>query len=186
MAIDQKLIDENKSLLSQKHNYEIYILLLTHTKNYKDIINIYIDTIQNPEQCIKFIENTNIEDITKEEIYDYLKAKIKETKSLSNVKKFYFISQFQDDMTLLDPNCLQLLENLSDETDNIKYIVYILEQLKLKVNILDISKSVSQNNMKEFMESRKMEKVQGKKISFESENFWVKLPASYQFLLTVY
>ena len=167
----QKLIDENKSLLSQKHNYEIYILLLTHTKNYKDIINIYIDTIQNPEQCIKFIENTNIEDITKEEIYDYLKAKIKETKSLSNVKKFYFISQFQDDMTLLDPNCLQLLENLSDETDNIKYIVYILEQLKLKVNILDISKSVSQNNMKEFMESRKMEKVQGKKISFESENF---------------
>ena len=74
-------------------------------------------------------------------------------------------------MTLLDPNCLQLLENLSDETDNIKYIVYILEQLKLKVNILDISKSVSQNNMKEFMESRKMEKVQGKKISFEGENF---------------
>lgn len=162
-----KLINDNIELLKSKNNYEVYISLLVYTKNYKEIINIFIEVAQNPEKCINFIEDTNIEDVTKEDIYEYLKQKIKETKSLSNIKKFYFLFQFQDDVTIGDPNCLKLLENISNENDNLEYILFILEQLKLKVNILDLSKTVSQNNLKEFFDERTKVKLAGIKISFQ-------------------
>ena len=170
-----KLINDNKEHLLLKENVDVYIALLTQTKNYQEMINIFIDTVKDPEKCIKYIENTNIEDVAKENIYEYLKEKIANSTTLSNVKKFYFISQFQDDVTLKDPSFINLLEDMdkgNDEQskDNVEYVLLILQELKLKLKLLGTSKDVSKEKMWDLFTERKMHLKKGKVVKFDKSN----------------
>jgi hypothetical protein len=170
-----KLINDNKEHLLLKENVDVYIALLTQTKNYQEMINIFIDTVKDPEKCIKYIENTNIEDVAKENIYEYLKEKIANSTTLSNVKKFYFISQFQDDVTLKDPSFINLLEDMdkgNDEQskDNVEYVLLILQELKLKLKLLGTSKDVSKETMWDLFTERKMHLKKGKVVKFDKSN----------------
>ncbi len=163
-----KLIEQNKEELEKKQNYEIYVSILTYINNYKQIIDIYIDIVSDPEKCIKFIENANLDDNTKNEIYNYLKDKINNSKSLSSAKKLYFILQFQDDFT---KEHLSLIDDiqLSGNKDNIEYVLMILEQLKLKVGILQISKDMVKDYLGDMLYYRKLYKNFGKNIKFEND-----------------
>lgn len=163
-----KLIESNNQSLMEPFNTELLIALLTKTKDYKGIINTCIDKLKDPEKCIKYIENTNIEDITKEEIYSYLTGKIKESKTLSVTKKFYFLCQFQDTINFKENRDNNLVEELnSSDEDDFDFLFLIIEQLKLKVKILEISGSISKNIMKQQISKLKRDLKIGKSIVFE-------------------
>jgi hypothetical protein len=75
---------------------EIWVLILKKLHEYDKIIDIYIEFYRDPEKTITFLENLNITDSNKEELYEYLRKKIKSAGYLSPAKKFYFINMFQD------------------------------------------------------------------------------------------
>ena len=151
-----KLINENKEELEKKENYEIYVSILTFINNYKQIIDIYIDIVSDPEKCIKYIENANLDDNTKNDVYNYLKDKINNSKSLSSAKKLYFLLQFQDDFDSKEHLSLLNDIQLSGNKDNIEYVLMILEQLKLKVDILEMSKEMTRDYLGDMLKSRKI------------------------------
>ena len=165
-----KLINENKEELEKKENYEIYVSILTFINNYKQIIDIYIDIVSDPEKCIKYIENANLDDNTKNDVYNYLKDKINNSKSLSSAKKLYFLLQFQDDFDSKEHLSLLNDIQLSGNKDNIEYVLMILEQLKLKVDILKISKEMTRDHLGDMLKSRKIYKNYGKNIYFEKDS----------------
>ena len=112
---NKKIVEENSQELIKKQNIDIYILLLTNIKDYKKIIDIYIDHLEQPEECIKYIENSNLNQNIKNDIYNYLGDKINTSKSLSETKKFYYITQFQDDITIQKPDILKLFDKVNYE-----------------------------------------------------------------------
>lgn len=162
---NKKIIDENINELMQKQNIDIYILLLTNINNYKKIIDIFIDHLEQPEQCIKYIENSNLNQNIKQDIYNYLGNKINNSKSLSEAKKFYYITQFQDDITIQKPDILKMFDNINydkNNTDDFDYILLILKELRLKLNTLETSKEVSYNTSKEYFNELKSNLKKGK------------------------
>ena len=73
-------------------------------------------------------------------------------KSLSETKKFYYITQFQDDITIQKPDILKLFDKVNyekNEKDDFEYVLLILKELRLKLNTLQISKEMSFNKQKE-------------------------------------
>ena len=148
---NKKIIKENNEQLLKKQNIDIYILLLTNISDYKKIIDIYIDHLEQPEECIKYIENANLNQNIKKDIYNYLGDKINTSKSLSEAKKFYFITQFQDDITIKKPDILKLFNKVNynkEEKDDFEYILLILKELRLKLNTLQISEEMTCNEQK--------------------------------------
>ena len=161
---NKKIIEENSQELIKKHNIDIYILLLTNIGDYKKIIDIYIDHLELPEECIKYIENSNLNQNIKNDIYNYLGNKINMSKSLSETKKFYYITQFQDDITIQKPDILNIFNQVNqnqNEKDDFDYILLILKELRLKVNTLQISKEMSFNSQKENFEKLKKKLKKG-------------------------
>ena len=154
---NKKIIDENINELMKKNNIDIYILLLTNISNYKTIIDIYIDYLEQPEQCIKYIENSNLNQNIKQDIYNYLGNKINNSNSLSEAKKFYYLTQFQDDITIKKPDILKLFDNINYNKNNndYDYILLILKELRLKLNTLKTSKEMSYNSSKEIFNNLK-------------------------------
>lgn len=144
----KKVIEENIEYLTKKENIEIYILLLANIKDYKKIIDIYIDDIEQPEKCIKFIENSFLNNNIKQDIYNYLSNKINKNNKLSNAKKFYYIMQFQDDITINKPELLDMLnekDSKNKDNDDIKYVLLILKELNIKLSTLNTSKEMCSN-----------------------------------------
>ena len=138
---NKKIVEENTNELMKKQNIDIYILLLTNIGDYKKIIDIYIDLLEQPEECIKYIENSNLNQNIKDDIYNYLGNKINTSKSLSETKKFYYITQFQDDITIQKPDILKLFDKVNydkKEKNDFDYILLILKELRLKLNTLQI------------------------------------------------
>ena len=162
---NKKIVLENSDELIKKQNIDIYILLLTNIGDYKKIIDIYIDHLEQPEECIKYIENSNLNQNIKNDIYNYLGNKINTSKSLSETKKFYYITQFQDDITIQKPDILKLFDNINyeqREKDDFNYVLLILKELRLKLNTLQISKEMSFNSQKENYEKLKKNLKKGK------------------------
>ena len=162
---NKKIIDENINELTKKQNIDIYILLLTNINNYKKIIDIYIDHLEQPEECIKYIENSNLNQNIKQDIYNYLGNKINNSKSLSDAKKFYYITQFQDDITIQKPDILNLFNNINydkNNHDDYDYILLILKELRLKLNTLETVKEMSYNSSKEVFDELKNNLKRGK------------------------
>ena len=147
--------------LQLKFNYEIYIVLLTLINDYKTIINIYIDIIEDPQKCIKFIENESLNEKTKNEIYNYLKDKINLSKNLSNFKKLYFILQFQDQLTNKEKLILNDDNYKEKNKDDILYFIMILDELKLKEKILLLTLDLHKNNIEELKNIYKINKNKG-------------------------
>ena len=161
---NKKIIEENTNELIKKQNIDIYILLLTNIGDYKKIIDIYIDLLEQPEECIKYIENSNLNQIIKNDIYNYLGNKINTSKSLSETKKFYYITQFQDDITIQKPDILKLFDTVNydkNEKNDFDYILLILKELRLKLNTLQISEEMSSNFRKEYSKSLKKNLLKG-------------------------
>ena len=163
---NKRIVEENSEDLLKKHNIDIYSLLLTNIGDYKKIIDIYIDHLEQPEECIKYIENTNLNQNIKNDIYNYLGNKINTNKSLSEAKKFYYITQFQDDITIKKPDILKLF-NQANEKDDSKYLLLILKELRLKLNTLQISKEMSFNSQKENSEKLKSNLKKGKVLEID-------------------
>ena len=157
----KNLINENFEELQLKVNYEIYIVLLTLINDYKTIINIYIDIIEDPQKCIKFIENESLNEKTKNEIYNYLKDKINLSKNLSNFKKLYFILQFQDQLTNKEKFFLNDDNYIEKSKDDILYFIMILDELKLKEKILLLTLDLHKNNIEELKNIYKINKNKG-------------------------
>ena len=156
---NKKIVEENSQELIKKQNIDIYILLLTNIKDYKKIIDIYIDHLEQPEECIKYIENSNLNQNIKNDIYNYLGDKINTSKSLSETKKFYYITQFQDDITIQKPDILKLFDKVNyekNEKDDYDYVLLILKELRLKLNTLQISEEMSFNKQKENLKNNKI------------------------------
>ena len=167
---NKKIVEENSKELSKKQNIDIYILLLTNIEDYKKIIDIYIDHLEQPEECIKYIENTNLNQNIKNDIYNYLGYKINTSKSLSETKKFYYITQFQDDITIQKPEILKLFDEFNydkNEKDDFDYVLLILKELRLKLNTLQISKEMSFNSQKENFEKLKRNLKKGKVLEID-------------------
>ena len=157
---NKKIVEENTNELMKKQNIDIYILLLTNIGDYKKIIDIYIDLLEQPEECIKYIENSNLNQNIKDDIYNYLGNKINTSKSLSETKKFYYITQFQDDITIQKPDILKLFDNFNydkKEKNDFDYILLILKELRLKLNTLQISEEMSSDSRKE--NSKNLKKI---------------------------
>ena len=162
---NKKIVEENSQELIKKQNIDIYILLLTNIKDYKKIIDIYIDHLEQPEECIKYIENSNLNQNIKNDIYNYLGDKINTSKSLSETKKFYYITQFQDDITIQKPDILKLFDKVNyekNEKDDYDYVLLILKELRLKLNTLQISEEMSFNKQKENFKNLKNNLKKGK------------------------
>ena len=162
---NKKIVEENSQELIKKQNIDIYILLLTNIKDYKKIIDIYIDHLEQPEECIKYIENSNLNQNIKNDIYNYLGDKINTSKSLSETKKFYYITQFQDDITIQKPDILKLFDKVNyekNEKDDYDYVLLILKELRLKLNTLQISEEMSFNKQKENFKNLKSNLKKGK------------------------
>ena len=162
---NKKIVEENSQELIKKQNIDIYILLLTNIKDYKKIIDIYIDHLEQPEECIKYIENSNLNQNIKNDIYNYLGEKINTSKSLSETKKFYYITQFQDDITIKKPDILKLFDKVNyekNEKDDYDYVLLILKELRLKLNTLQISEEMSFNKQKENFKNLKSNLKKGK------------------------
>ena len=162
---NKKIVEENTNELMKKQNIDIYILLLTNIGDYKKIIDIYIDLLEQPEECIKYIENSNLNQNIKNDIYNYLGNKINTSKSLSETKKFYYITQFQDDITIQKPDILKLFDKINynkNEKDDFDYILLILKELRLKLNTLQISEEMSLNSRKENSKLFKKNLLKGK------------------------
>ena len=162
---NKKIVEENSQELIKKQNIDIYILLLTNIKDYKKIIAIYIDHLEQPEECIKYIENSNLNQNIKNDIYNYLGEKINTSKSLSETKKFYYITQFQDDITIQKPDILKLFDKVNyekNEKDDYDYVLLILKELRLKLNTLQISEEMSFNKQKENFKNLKSNLKKGK------------------------
>ena len=162
---NKKIVEENSQELIKKQNIDIYILLLTNIGDYKKIIDIYIDHLEQPEECIKYIENSNLNQNIKNDIYNYLGNKINTSKSLSETKKFYYITQFQDDITIQKPDILKLFDKVNyekNEKDDFEYVLLILKELRLKLNTLQISEEMSFNKQKENFKNLKSNLKRGK------------------------
>ena len=167
---NKKIIEENTNELIKKQNIDIYILLLTNIGDYKKIIDIYIDLLEQPEECIKYIENSNLNQNIKDDIYNYLGNKINTSKSLSETKKFYYITQFQDDITIQKPDILKLFDKINynkNEKDDFDYILLILKELRLKLNTLQISEEMSLNSRKENSKLFKKNLLKGKVLELD-------------------
>ena len=170
---NKKIIDENIKELMKKQNIDIYILLLTNINDYKKIIDIFIDHLEQPEECIKYIENSNLNQSIKQDIYNYLGNKINNSKPLSEAKKFYYITQFQDDITIQKPDILKLFDNINydkNNNDDFDYILLILKELRLKLNTLETSKEVSYNTSKEYFNELKSNLKKGKIMEMNKHN----------------
>ena len=88
--------------------------------------------------------NNNI----KQDIYNYLSNKINKNNKLSNAKKFYYIMQFQDDITINKPKLLDMLnekDSKNKDNDDIKYVLLILKELNIKLSTLSTSKEMCSN-----------------------------------------
>ena len=167
---NKKIVEENTNELMKKQNIDIYILLLTNIGDYKKIIDIYIDLLEQPEECIKYIENSNLNQNIKNDIYNYLGNKINTSKSLSETKKFYYITQFQDDITIQKPDILKLFDKINynkNEKDDFDYILLILKELRLKLNTLQISEEMSLNSRKENSKLFKKNLLKGKVLELD-------------------
>ena len=167
---NKKIVEENTNELMKKQNIDIYILLLTNIGDYKKIIDIYIDLLEQPEECIKYIENSNLNQNIKDDIYNYLGNKINTSKSLSETKKFYYITQFQDDITIQKPDILKLFDKINynkNEKDDFDYILLILKELRLKLNTLQISEEMSLNSRKENSKLFKKNLLKGKVLELD-------------------
>ena len=167
---NKKIVEENINELMKKQNIDIYILLLTNIGDYKKIIDIYIDLLEQPEECIKYIENSNLNQNIKNDIYNYLGNKINTSKSLSETKKFYYITQFQDDITIQKPDILKLFDKINynkNEKDDFDYILLILKELRLKLNTLQISEEMSLNSRKENSKLFKKNLLKGKVLELD-------------------
>jgi hypothetical protein len=167
---NKKIVKENSDELIKEQNIDIYILLLTNIGDYKKIIDIYIDHLEQPEECIKYIENSNLNQNIKDDIYNYLGNKINTSKSLSETKKFYYITQFQDDITIQKPDILKLFEKANshnNEKDDFDYILLILKELRLKLNTLQISQEMSSNSKKENLDKLKQNLKRGKVLEID-------------------
>ena len=167
---NKKIVEENTNELMKKQNIDIYILLLTNIGDYKKIIDIYIDLLEQPEECIKYIENSNLNQNIKNDIYNYLGNKINTSKSLSETKKFYYITQFQDDITIQKPDILKLFDKINynkNEKDDLDYILLILKELRLKLNTLQISEEMSLNSRKENSKLFKKNLLKGKVLELD-------------------
>ena len=167
---NKKIVEENTNELMKKQNIDIYILLLTNIGDYKKIIDIYIDLLEQPEECIKYIENSNLNQNIKNDIYNYLGNKINTSKSLSETKKFYYITQFQDDITIQKPDILKLFDRINynkNEKDDFDYILLILKELRLKLNTLQISEEMSLNSRKENSKLFKKNLLKGKVLELD-------------------
>ena len=169
---NKKIIDENINELMKKQNIDIYILLLTNIENYKKIIDIYIDHLEQPEQCIKYIENSNLNQNIKQDIYNYLGNKINNNKSLSDAKKFYYITQFQDDITIKKPDILKLFDNINydQKSDDFDYILLILKELRLKLYTLKVSKEMCDKSSKKIFNELKNNLKKGKIVQMKVED----------------
>ena len=170
---NKKIINENINELMKKQNIDIYILLLTNINNYKKIIDIYIDHLEQPEKCIKYIENSNLNQNIKQDIYNYLGNKINNSKSLSDAKKFYYITQFQDDITIQKPDILKLFDNINYDkknNDDFDYILLILKELRLKLNTLQTAKEMSYNSNKEVFNELKNNLKKGKILQMDVDD----------------
>ena len=168
---NKKIINENIDELMKKQNSDIYILLLTNINNYRKIIDIYIDHLEQPEQCIKYIENANLNQNIKQDIYNYLGNKINSSKCLSDAKKFYYLTQFQDDITIKKPDILKMFDNINYNKDNddYDYILLILKELRLKLNTLETSKEMSYNLSEEKFNELKNNLKKGKILQMNVE-----------------
>ena len=167
---NKKIVEENTNELMKKQNIDIYILLLTNIGDYKKIIDIYIDLLEQPEECIKYIENSNLNQNIKNDIYNYLGNKINTSKSLSETKKFYYITQFQDDITIQKPDILKLFDKINynkNKKDDFDYILLILKELRLKLNTLQISEEMSLNSRKENSKLFKKNLLKGKVLELD-------------------
>jgi hypothetical protein len=99
----EKVLKKYEYLFNEKSSdekiLEVLILLLNKIEDYIRVINIYIENYKDPEKSINYIENLGkISDQKKEELFDFLKNKIKYSNFLSTAKKLYFINQFQDNV----------------------------------------------------------------------------------------
>ena len=164
----KNLINENIKELQLNVNNEIYIVLLALINDYKTIINIFIDKIEDPQKCIKFIENESLNENTKNDIYNYLKDKINLSKNLSNFKKLYFILQFQDQLTNKEKYFLNDDNYIEKNKDDILYFIMILDELKLKEKILFMTLDLHKNN---FEEMKNLYKINNNKGKFINLNF---------------
>jgi hypothetical protein len=102
----ENILNKYEFLLNEKSSnekiLEILILLLNKIGDNIRVINIYLENYKDPEKCINYIENLGkISDQKKEELFDFLKNKIKYSNFLSTAKKLYFINQFQDNVRQL-------------------------------------------------------------------------------------
>jgi hypothetical protein len=98
--IDHKsILEKNNELFYSDMKYsDILITLLNKNEDHLKIIDLFIENIHQPEKAVSFLENLNISETNKEDLYNYFKIKIKNANYLSSVKKFYFINIFQDNV----------------------------------------------------------------------------------------
>jgi len=81
--------------------YDVLIILLNKNQLYERVINIYMEILKDPEKSIDYIENLiTISDLKKEDLFSYLKNKIKQSSYLTSAKKMYFINLFQDNVII--------------------------------------------------------------------------------------
>ena len=84
---------------------------------------------------------------------------------MSDAKKFYYITQFQDDITIQKPDILKLFDNIDykkKNNDDFDYILLILKELRLKLNTLKTAKEMSYHTSKEKFKELKNNLKRGK------------------------
>jgi len=96
-----------------KEYWECLILTYFKIRNFKKILDIYIEKMKDPEKAVNFIESLNFKEdyshITTEitgvnsrdSLYKYLQEIIENSAWLSSSKKFYFINIFHDVVILI-------------------------------------------------------------------------------------
>jgi len=93
----KKILKDYKSELFNYQNLNIILIAIYEILNeYKSIIDIQIDNHRDPEVSIRFIDSLDIFHNKKVELLEYLRNKIMKSTYLNPIKKYYFISLFED------------------------------------------------------------------------------------------
>jgi hypothetical protein len=159
----QTILNDYAEILKSYEFLDIKVYLLTKTCDYKSIIDIHLEQYKDAERCISLLESLTITEEEKQNLFTYLKDKIKAADYLSSIKKFYFITLFKDNI-VEDSELIAEIAN-TDSEDDFKYILCLIEQLKLKVKILNYVSDLSQRNMGRELKDLKRTCFKGKYIN---------------------
>lgn len=172
LSLDYDYYDKALKLPEISSSYEnLYQIILSKQRKYKDILFLIINKQNNPEKAITFIESLDVDVKEKTELYKNLKEIIETSKSkeLSSVKKFYFVSLFNK----TSYKGLSEYDFSEFNREDVKYILLIIDQLKINKEIVISSLKITEDYVNRLIKLYLKEKATGSffKIKYKSIYF---------------